>query len=115
MDTLIEELIAEIKKDTRYLSFLMQEERMQDKKMQELLKEYQDAVRNYQEVKEYENHIDITESLERMREMKNKVAMHPVIKEYYQTYHQINLLLEEVTEIIYKDISEDLVTSRYTL
>lgn len=114
METLIEELISEIKKDTRYLSFLMQEERMQSDDVQSLLKDYQDAVNAYQEVKPYANHIDITQQIERMQELKREVAQHPIIKEYYEAYHQINQLLEEVTNIVFKDISDDLVTSRYT-
>ncbi|MFV0395578.1 MAG: YlbF family regulator [Coprobacillaceae bacterium] len=114
MEKLIDALISEIKKDTRYLSFLMQEQRMQEENIQELLKNYQNAVTKYQEVKKYDKHIDISEQLESMKALKKEVSQHPIIQDYYQAYHDVNALLEEVTQIIFKDISVDLSTSRYT-
>lgn len=115
METLIEELISEIKKDTRYLSFLVQEEKMKNPEIQTLLRNYQDAINAYQEVKKYANHIDISEQIATMKSLKREVSQHPVIQEYYQAYHEVNHLLDEVTKIVFKDISVDLSTDRYTI
>ncbi len=115
METLIEELISEIKKDTRYLSFLVQEEKMKNPETQALLRNYQDAINAYQEVKKYANHIDISEQLAAMKRLKREVSQHPIIQEYYQAYHEVNYVLDEVTKIIFKDISVDLSTDRYTM
>lgn len=115
MEIVIEALISEIKKDTRYLSFLIQEKKMQDATIQTLLKEYQEAINTYQEVKKYALHIDISKQEMKMKQLKQEISQHPVIQEYYEAYHQINRLLEEVTKIIYQDISTDLSTSRYKL
>ena len=115
METLIEELISEIKKDTRYLSFLVQEEKMKNPEIQTLLRNYQDAINAYQEVKKYASHIDISEQLATMKSLKREVSQHPVIQEYYQAYHAVNHLLDEVTKTVFKDISVDLSTDRYTI
>ena len=37
------------------------------------------------------------------------------IQKYYQSYYKINELLDEVTKIVFKDISDSLDTSGYKL
>jgi cell fate (sporulation/competence/biofilm development) regulator YlbF (YheA/YmcA/DUF963 family) len=113
MERMIEELILEIKKDPRYLSFLVQEKRMENEDVQRLLKEYQEAMEDYQEVKAYANHINISKQENRVKELKKEVSKHPIVKDYYQAYYQINDLLEEVTNLVFKDISSQLATSIY--
>ena len=40
---------------------------------------------------------------------------HSDIQNYYHSYHQLNDLLEEVTQVVFQDISCDLKIERYQL
>lgn len=115
MDTLIEELVAAIKNDDRYQNFMEQEKKLQDNEIQALLQRYQVANKQYQEVKQYQSFIDLTEMEETIKTCKQEISASPTIQTYYQSYHAINDVLEAVTKTIFDGISEELDTSRYTL
>lgn len=113
MDTLIETLVNEIKKDSRYLAFIEQEKKLQE--VQPLLKEYQEASEMYQEVLKYQKHIDISKEKQRVRELKQKISTNQSVQDYYQAYHEVNDLLDSITKILFDGISEEIDTSRYTI
>ena len=113
MDNLIETLVKEIKADTRYLAFNEREKRLQE--VEDLLQEYQEANNAYQEVAKYQKHIDISKEKEIVRILKQKISTNQIIQEYYQSYHQVNDLLDTITKIIFDGISEEIDTSRYTI
>ena len=50
-----------------------------------------------------------------LREIKKEVLDNPKIKSYYQTYHELNDLLENVTKTVFQGISEDITLERFQL
>ena len=50
-----------------------------------------------------------------LKEMKKQMTSNQDIQEYYQSYYEINRLLDHVTQIIFKDISQILDTTGYKL
>ncbi len=112
METLIEELLAAIQTDSRYLTFMALEKEIL---AIPLLQEYREAMQQYQEVKKYAKYIDITKQKEKMMRCKRMVSAHPVVQEYYQAYKEINEVLESVTKIVFDGISPDLRTERFTI
>lgn len=115
MDNLIEELVEEIKKDPRYITFIEEEKNLLKNPIQELLQNYQTLNTEYQEVKKYQKYIDISEIEETLKATKQEISKNPSIQKYYQSYHAINDLLDVVTMEIFDGISEEIDTSRYTI
>ena len=52
---------------------------------------------------------------EELKEIKKQMTSNQDIQEYYQSYYEINRLLDHVTQIIFKDISQILDTTGYKL
>ena len=48
-------------------------------------------------------------------EVRKRMSQNENIQKYYQSYYKINELLDEVTKIVFKDISDSLDTSGYKL
>ena len=55
------------------------------------------------------------EEKEELKEIKKQMTSNQDIQEYYQSYYEINRLLDHVTQIIFKDISQILDTTGYKL
>ena len=51
----------------------------------------------------------------KIKEIKKQMTSNQDIQEYYQSYYEINRLLDHVTQIIFKDISQILDTTGYKL
>ena len=47
--------------------------------------------------------------------MKKQISQNSDIIDYYQKYHCLNDFLEEITGVVFKDISEELNLSPYRL
>ena len=108
MNEIMNELIEEIQKDSRYLSFKDKSKLLLKKETNELLERYQETLNEINDLKKYEGYIDLTSKKEELKEIKD-------IQEYYQSYYEINRLLDHVTQIIFKDISQILDTTGYKL
>lgn len=115
MEDLIAALVIEIKKDQRYQTFLKLEQKLQQKNIAQLLYEYQEALDTYHDVQQYKEYIDISESEQRVKELKIQISKNKDIQEYYKAYHEVNELLEQVTELVFKDISKEIDMARYVL
>lgn len=115
MEELIEALIIEIKKDNRYVSFFTNEKRLQDDSVQNLLNNYQEALNTYQDLKKYNQYIDISQQADDLKQLKKQISENNIIQDYYQSYHALNDLLDSVTKIVYNNISEELDLSQYKL
>ena len=112
MEALIENLLKEIKEDTRYINFMEAEKNLQDKDVLTLLKNYHQTYETYQDVKQYEPYISSEQEKQAWIEAKKKLSHHPMIQQYYQSYYELNELLDEVTNIVFKDISDDIILSK---
>lgn len=115
MNEIMNELIEEIQKDSRYLSFKDKSKLLLKKETNELLERYQETLNEINDLKKYEGYIDLTSKKEELKEIKKQMTSNQDIQEYYQSYYEINRLLDHVTQIIFKDISQILDTTGYKL
>ena len=65
--------------------------------------------------KKFEKYIDLTQKRQELNEVRKRMSQNENIQKYYQSYYKINELLDEVTKIVFKDISDSLDTSGYKL
>ena len=66
-------------------------------------------------MKKFEKYIDLTQKRQELNEVRKRMSQNENIQKYYQSYYKINELLDEVTKIVFKDISDSLDTSGYKL
>ena len=88
---------------------------LRKKETNELLERYQETLNEINDLKKYEGYIDLTSKKEELKEIKKQMTSNQDIQEYYQSYYEINRLLDHVTQIIFKDISQILDTTGYKL
>ena len=105
MNETIYDLIDAIKEDKRYLQFKEQSLKLLNQETKELL----------DNLKKFEKYIDLTQKRQELNEVRKRMSQNENIQKYYQSYYKINELLDEVTKIVFKDISDSLDTSGYKL
>ena len=105
MNETIYDLIDAIKEDKRYLQF----------KEQSLKLLNQETIQELDDLKKFEKYIDLTQKRQELNEVRKRMSQNENIQKYYQSYYKINELLDEVTKIVFKDISDSLDTSGYKL
>ena len=105
MEEILDRLIEQIKLDQRYLDYI--------EDIESLLKEYQDKLSEYEDLKKYEQYIDNQEIKNEIRKLKKEIGENPVIIDYYQKYHNLNDFLEQITKIVFGNISKQLDLSPY--
>lgn len=113
LNELLDKLVNEIKRDSRYLDYLEAEKKLYDPKVKALLDEYQNKLSEYEQIKKYEQYIDNSLIKAEIKELKKQIASNQDINEYYQKYYCLNEFLEEITNIVFKDISPKLDISPY--
>ena len=99
MQEILDKLINEIKKDQRYLDYLEAEKKLHTKNIEELLRDYQNKLVRYEEIRKYEQYIDNTQIKEEIKDLKRQISCNEDIIDYYQKYHRLNDFLEEITKI----------------
>ncbi len=70
---------------------------------------------DYFKSKQYSQYIDNTELYEKYKEVKNELLSNEVIQEYYKSYYEINELLEEVTTLLFANISDEVLLESVSL
>ena len=73
MNETINELIEEIQKDSRYLSFKDKSKLLLKKETNELLERYQETLNEINDLKKYEGYIDLTSKKEELKEIKKQM------------------------------------------
>ena len=68
MNEIMNELIEEIQKDSRYLSFKDKSKLLLKKETNELLERYQETLNEINDLKKYEGYIDLTSKKEELKE-----------------------------------------------
>lgn len=111
----IYDLIDAIKEDKRYLQFKEQSLKLLNQETKELLDNYQNLLQELDDLKKFEKYIDLTQKRQELNEVRKRMSQNENIQKYYQSYYKINELLDEVTKIVFKDISDSLDTSGYKL
>lgn len=115
MEEILDKLINEIKLDQRYLNYIEAEKKLHSDDVKQLLHAYQDKLNQYEELKKYEQYIDNAQIKEEIRDLKKQIGDHNDILDYYQKYHCLNDFLEEITKIVFGNISKELDLSPYKL
>ena len=88
------------------------EKHLQDKDVLALLNNYHQSYENYQNIKQYEPYISSEQEKQNWIKMKKELSHHPLIQQYYQSYYELNELLEIVTNIVFQNISEDIILNK---
>lgn len=115
MYTLIEELQECIFRNEKYKEYIKAKNELNKEEVYQLLLKYQDVQHEYFKMKEYEKYNDMTSIKKEYQKMKKEISQNQQIQDYYLKYYEINELLDEITEIIFDGISEDLHIDRYSL
>lgn len=115
MYILIDELKECIYNEEVYKQFMSSKMKLEDEDVRDLLLRYQDIKEQYFSMKKYEKYIDTTSIKEEYLKIKRKVSENKNIQEYYNDYYLLNDMLDDLTKIIFKDISDELSFDRYLL
>lgn len=115
MEEILDKLVNEIKLDQRYLDYLEAEKKLSAPDLKALLQAYQDKLGQYEELKKYEQYIDNTQIKEEIKDLKRQISCNHDIIDYYRKYHCLNDFLEEITKIVFSNISKELDLSPYKL
>lgn len=115
MNEIINELVDAIKEDQRYIDFINASKTLQEDDVFQLLNDYQTVLNDLQYLKQFDSYIDNSTKKLELREIKQKMANNEIIQNYYQTYYEINDLLNHVTDIVFQNISPSLNTTGFKL
>lgn len=108
MNEIINQLVDAIKEDQRYLDFMEASRTLEEKEIKELLDEYQSVLNEFHNLKQFGTYIDLTKQKEQLKEIKKKIGNNKTIQLYYQKYYNINELLNQVTHLVFQNISDSL-------
>lgn len=115
MEELLDKLVMEIKQDQRYLEYIEAENQLQNQETVSLLRDYQNKINQYDELRQYNQYIDNQEIKNELKELKKSLSNNQDILNYYEKYHCLNDFLDEITKIVFGGISNDLDLSPYKL
>ncbi|MFQ6862073.1 MAG: YlbF family regulator [Beduini sp.] len=113
MEEMLDELIEAICSDPTYSNFKECEKKLPQEEL--LLIEYRRVLDEYQQMKQYAQHVDISSTKEKLKTVQKAMNESKIIQDYYAAYHQLNDFLSDLTGIIFQDLSEDLSTSPYQM
>lgn len=108
----IDELIEAITKDDVFINFVEAEKKLYDEKVMALLSRHHNLQEDYLRFKNY-GHSD--ELYQQLKEVKKEVSQNPTIQTYYQSYYELNDVLDEMTKIIFQGISDELTFDTFSL
>lgn len=109
----IDELVNAIVQDDIFKNYLEKESLLHSHELNSLLNKHQMIQDDYLRMKEYEGYVSIAETKEKLKDMKNELAQNNDIQDYYQSYYQLNDLLDEVTKIVFDGISQEIYINRW--
>ena len=113
MYTLIDELVEAITKDELFIKYKQNNKLLEDDDLKVLVSRHQVIFEDYLRLKEYEKYVSIDETKKELLEVKKELSDHPLIQQYYQSYYILNDMLEEITKIVFMNISDDVIANRY--
>lgn len=113
MYTEIEELIQSICQNQIYLTYREAKEKLEsDEKTLALLSRHQIAQEDYLRVRKY-GQVDVLKK--ELQEIKKEMIENEVIQNYYQAYYALNDLLEEVTKMVFQNISDEIQVETFKM
>ena len=102
----IDELIDVIHQNEYYKRYIKAKEQLEtDEKTLALLSRHQILQEDYIKLRKYGQEGDIKKDLQAV---KKEMQDNAIVQQYYQAYYALNELLEEVTKIVFQDISDEI-------
>lgn len=108
MYTELDELIEAIIQDDLFQDYLEKEKSLYQKDVMALMSRYQTLQTDYLRMKQYEKYRPNDDMKKQLQSIHQQMLENPMILQYYQSYHQLNDMLEEVSHIVFEGISEEL-------
>ena len=109
MEQKIDELIDMIRMSEEYRNFTASSSLLEAPEVQALLKELQDKIAQINELKKYGNYVDSSTLEQELGSIRRQVSQNVTVQAYYRDYYALNGLLDELTKIIFKDISPEII------
>ncbi|MDD3027027.1 MAG: YlbF family regulator [Erysipelotrichaceae bacterium] len=109
MEQKIDELIDLIKNTEQYQNFTASSSLLESPEVQALLKELQGKIARINELKKYGNYVDLSALEQELKNTRLLVSQNGIVQAYYRDYYALNELLDELTRIIFKDISPEII------
>ena len=104
IDTLIEELVASLKKEEVYQTYLQAKQQLD--KHSDLLWAFKEVKEEYIKMKPYFKYQDFSELQERFMDLSNQVTNLEAYQEYMKANHVLQERLNELGLMIFEDIIE---------
>ncbi|MCD7809310.1 MAG: YlbF family regulator, partial [Erysipelotrichaceae bacterium] len=105
MFEIINELVDAIKNDDIYQSYINANKALNDTKTLALLSRHQSLMEDYYRLRQYDSYISLDDIKKEIQEVNEEIQKNDCIMIYYDKYYKLNDLLEEVTNIVFNDIS----------
>lgn len=115
MYNLIDELVETISQDEIFKNYVEKNKQLENQDVLLLLSKYQCLQEDYLKMKSYLDGESLKQMQLDLRTLKDKMKENKIIVDYYQSYYQINDLLSEVTQVVFEDISEELLINSIEL
>lgn len=109
----IDELINAILKDDIYKNYQMKEQALYNQQLISLLSKQQILQEDYLRLRQYQNYVSCDDTKKELQKVKKEIFENSTIQTYYQSYYQLNELLDAVTKIVFQGISEDIVLEKW--
>lgn len=111
----IDELIAAILKSEEFINYHQAQCQLYQSETMALLSKYQSLMEDYLKIRDYSMDVGQKTLKKQIQNIQREINQHPDIQCYYQAYYQFNDLLEEVTQIVFENISCNLKLERFRL
>lgn len=111
----IDELVQAIEATEEFKNYQNALKQLSDEKVLALLSRYQGTLEDYRRIKDYSMDMGQEELKKQLQQIQKEMQQQSAIAYYYQTYHELNDLLEEVTKLVFQDISPQLHYQRWKL
>lgn len=115
MYEMINGLIDSIMQTSEFQNYQQAQKDLYDSRTMALLSRYQNLMENYLKIKHYSVDIGQNDLKESLKEVQKDIKQNANIQNYYQAYYRLNDMLDEVTKLVFKNISSDLKLDRWKL
>lgn len=115
MEILIEQLVEAIKAEPCYKDYLTCHDNLMKEPIHSMLLEYQQALVDYNESRKYHKYANFDDSKLALHTLKKQVSEQIEVVHYYKAYHALQKHLEQITHIVFDDISPSLFKGGFML
>ena len=115
MYEMMNNLIDAIIQTPEFKNYQQAQKGLYDSRTMTLLSRYQNVMENYLQLKDCPVDVGQNDLKKSLKEIQEDMKQNADIQNYYQAYYQLNDLLDEITKIVFKNISSDLKLDRWRL